>query len=298
MTAVVFADLVGSTGLYERVGGAVASRFITAFSEEMGQSFQAHQGRVVKLLGDGVFVVFEAESDAVQACLMIQRDLAARNLIVPGDDRPVQLRMGIETGEVEQIGGDCFGDAVNVAARLADLAGPEQILTTARVHAALPAALQGALHALGPVYVRGLRGPVDVYRVAWQQTDVGDETVMYDHTARRGGRAILRLSAGGVQLTLAEGGEPLAIGRGPGNALPLTDNRVSRLHATVQVSGRQFILSDLSSGGTWVYLGDQPEPLVLRRTQCFLVGRGQIGLGWDAGQGEGPVVNFHVLEIP
>ena len=75
MTTVVFTDLVGSTGLYERLGDAAASRFVTELTGLLSQVFEQHTGRVVKLLGDGLFVVFAQEGDALAACMQIQKRL-------------------------------------------------------------------------------------------------------------------------------------------------------------------------------------------------------------------------------
>jgi adenylate cyclase len=69
---------------------------------------------------------------------------------------------------------------------------------------------------------------------------------------------------------------------------------VSRLHATVEWRGGQFVLSDGSSFGTWVYMGNQTEPVVLRRTECYLVGHGQITLGCDRHADSAPLVLFSV----
>ena len=123
MTTVVFTDLVGSTGLFERLGDEAASQFVTQFTGALRLVFEQHRGRVVKLLGDGLFVVFAQESDALAACCAIQQRLLERPLRPGGDGPAVQVQIGIESGEVVEIEGDCFGDTVNSAARLADLAG-------------------------------------------------------------------------------------------------------------------------------------------------------------------------------
>ncbi len=73
MTTVVFADLVGSTGIFERLGDETAGRFVTQLTAALSATFEQHRGRVVKLLGDGLFVVFPAEDDAVEACIAIQK---------------------------------------------------------------------------------------------------------------------------------------------------------------------------------------------------------------------------------
>ena len=110
------------------------------------------------VLGDGLFVVFGSEEHAVTACIAIQERLQDKPVRPGGNERPVQMQMGIESGEVVEIAGDCYGDAVNTAARLADLAGAGQILTTQRVRGALHGSQQAKLRSLGPMYLRGKGG--------------------------------------------------------------------------------------------------------------------------------------------
>jgi hypothetical protein len=88
------------------------------------------------------------------------------------------MQLGMESGEVVEIGGDCFGDAVNTAARLADLAGGGQILTTAQVRGALPGALRSLLHSMGPLFLRGKADATEVFRVQWRDESEGEVTVM------------------------------------------------------------------------------------------------------------------------
>src|SRR5690349_16405386 len=165
MATVVFADLVGSTGIFERLGDETAGRFVTQLTTALSKTFEQHNGRVVKLLGDGLFVVFPAESDALAACVSIQQRLLEKPVYPGGTGNPVQMQMGVESGEVVEIDGDCYGDAVNSAARLADLAGAEQILTTQRVRDALGPLQQAQLRRLGPMYLRGKSEVTEIFRV-------------------------------------------------------------------------------------------------------------------------------------
>jgi len=146
--------------------------------------------------------------------------------------------------------------------------------------------------------LRGKSGPSIVYRVQWQLERDADATVMDASMMARpakGNRFALTL--GTRQVSLDAGGEPLSIGRALTNSLPVEDGRVSRLHATVEWRGDQFVLSDFSSFGTWVYLGGQAEPIVLRRAQCFLIGTGRISLGCDAATEDGPTATFRVSAV-
>lgn len=294
MTTVVFADLVGSTGIFERLGDETAGRFVTQLTGALSKTFEQHSGRVVKLLGDGLLVVFPAEGDALAACVAIQTRLQQKPVYPGGSGQPVQMQMGIEAGEIVEIDGDCYGDAVNSAARLADLAGAEQILTTQRVRDALAPVQQAQLRSLGPMYLRGKSEVTDVFGVDWQPGRDAEATIMGALMFNAGRQRLLQLSALGRTLQLEPGGEKLTLGRATTASLSINDSRVSRSHATVEWRADHFILSDASSFGTWVYLGNQGEPVALRRTECHLVGQGQITLGCERDAENAPIVFFSV----
>jgi adenylate cyclase len=294
VATVVFADLVGSTGIFERLGDETAGRFVTQLTTALSRTFEQHSGRVVKLLGDGLFVVFPAEADAIAACVAIQERLADKPVYPGGSGHAVQMQMGVEAGEVVEIDGDCYGDAVNSAARLADLAGADQILTTQRVRDALGPLLQGKLRSLGPMYLRGKSEVTEIFRVDWQPDRDADATVMGASLFKTAPQGHLELSMNGQTHKLEPRGEPITLGRATTASLSVNDSRVSRVHATVEWRGAQFVLSDASSFGTWVYVGNQSEPVVLRRTECYLVGQGEIALGCDRSAESAPLVRFAV----
>ena len=293
MTTVVFADLVGSTSMFERLGDETASRFVTQLVGALSQIFEQHSGRVVKLLGDGLFVVFPQEGDALAACISIQKRFLDQPIRPGGSGAPVQMQMGIESGEVVEIDGDCFGDTVNSAARLADLAGAAQILTTQNVWSALGPLQRACLRSLGPMHLRGKAQASHVYRVEWQSGRDEDATMMGRSMVSDAAPLVLKLVAGEQTVELQAESAKISLGRGLDAALTLNDPRVSRMHATLEWRGGQFVLSDASSYGTWVYFGNQSEAVVLRRTECYLVGSGQISAGCERKDGS-PLISFSV----
>src|SRR4051812_43318152 len=213
MASVVFADLVGSTGIFERLGDETAGRFVTQLTTAMAKIFEQHNGRVVKLLGDGLFVVFPEEGQALTACIAIQERLQQKPVRPGGTGRPVQMQMGMESGEVVEIQGDCYGDAVNTAARLADLAGADQILTTQHLRNALPPPQQEMLRSLGPMYLRGKAEVTEVYRVDWQLERDAEATVMGASMFDHGAGMPLEVTVGGLTRMLEPRGEPITLGR-------------------------------------------------------------------------------------
>ena len=292
MTTVVFTDLVGSTSLYERLGDKSASEFVTQLMGLLQGEFEQHHGRIVKLLGDGLFVVFESAGDALAACMGIQQRLLLQPMVPNGSGPPVQVQMGMESGVIVEINGDCFGDTVNSAARLADLAGGGQILATQNVWASLLPLQKVALRSIGPMYLRGRLETSHVYRVEWQSGRDEEATMAGRSMIAATKAATLELTFEGKTLLLYSKSGLLTIGRATDAGLSLNDPRVSRVHATLQWRGGNFVLTDASSYGTWVYMGNQSDGVLLRRTECTLAGVGHIVPGCERADERAPLIAF------
>ncbi len=296
MPTVIFADLVGSTGIYERLGDEAASRLVTQFTARMGVAVEQHNGRVVKLLGDGLFALFAEPADAVSASIAIQQQLRDEPMLAGAQGPPVQVQIGIESGDVVEIDGDCFGDTVNTAARLADLAGAGQVLTTENVWSVLIAMQQSFLRSIGPMYLRGKAEASQVYRVEWQPSHSDDETMVRRSMFAALPDLRLELSFGARRVRIGANSGKITIGRSREASLTVDDPRVSRVHASLVWGGGQFILSDASTSGTWVYHGNLDEAVVLRRTECILAGNGIFVPGCQRGADDAPVIAFSVSE--
>jgi adenylate cyclase len=294
MPAVVFADVVGSTDLFEQMGDATASLLMTRLTGVLGTVFEQHQGRVVKLLGDGVFAVFPDASSAITACVTLQSRFLADPVIPIGRTAPIQMQMGVESGELVEIEGDCFGDAVNSAARLADLAGADQILTTQSVWNELASGQRPSLRSLGPMHLRGKAQTTHIYRVEWQTGRDLDATAMGVSMYAPAKHQTLALTLLGRTQVFEVTDTGITIGRSADASLPVLDTRVSRVHATIRSRGGQMVLADASSFGTWVYFGNQAEAVSLRRTECILVGYGQLSLGCEIDSDKAPLIAFEV----
>ena len=167
LATVMFADLTGSTGLFERLGNGAAAQVVTGLTGWIAEVCVRHRGRVVKTLGDGVMAVFGDASRAVEAVVQMQREHVRRR--GAGCRQPLQLRVGLDCGELVEVDGDCFGDAVNVASRLCDLSGARQIWATDRVVERVPLPPPGVrFHALGLVPIRGKVQERRLFRIGWQ----------------------------------------------------------------------------------------------------------------------------------
>jgi hypothetical protein len=123
-----------------------------------------HHGRRFKLMGDGLLAEFGSVVEAVECAVALQRGLVERNANVP-DDEQINVRIGINLGEVIVEGGDCFGEGVNIAARLQQLAEPGGILVSGKVSKEVEKKLAFDFEPMGEQRVKNISEPVAVYKV-------------------------------------------------------------------------------------------------------------------------------------
>ena len=162
LAAIMFTDLVGSTAAAQRDEKAALALQVE-HERLLRPIFQEFGGREIKSTGDGFLVEFESALRAVECAIEAQRSLRSRNSSRPFD--PVTIRIGIHLGDVEERDGDIFGDAVNIAARVEPLADPGGICLSEPVQVQVRNKISHPLEKLGPRTVKGVRDPVEIYRV-------------------------------------------------------------------------------------------------------------------------------------
>jgi adenylate cyclase len=296
-TTVMFADLTGSTGVFEALGNEAATQTITHLTQRIGKICEKHGGRVVKTLGDGVLVVFPDGSSAVDAVVQLQRDHNKRKGIRKGTEL-MELQVGLDCGEIVEVDGDCYGDAVNVASRMADLSGARQIWATDSVTGQMEIPPPGVrFHALGSVAIRGKAQQRRVFRVEWQEdtaTDMmtlpGFEPATTGAQRAPGGR--IELNYLDITRDFAASELPVHLGRAREAEFVVSDRRVSRLHARIDWRNGSFVLTDLSSFGTCVRFKGAQTELPLRREECVLHDSGEIALASGFEDFTTPTLNF------
>jgi len=299
-TTVVFTDLFGSTSVFEALGNARATQAVTQITTWIAHIVESHGGRVVKMLGDGVLALFESNPAAINAVVEMQRMHQKRQVQFPASKR-LPIRIGVASGDVELVAGDCYGDAVNVAARLSDLSGPHQIWANS-------AALDGTDEAdgvrfriLGPISIRGRAEPCTVYQVEWQDdvasdflTIQADLNPLFDSSQRDVLGGQIELTWTGTSKTFNSFEMPIHIGRVHQAAFVVNDPRVSRTHARIDWRNGSIMLVDVSSYGCWVRFSGGGSDLLLRREECVLHGHGEIALGSSFADASAPLINFSV----
>lgn len=156
--AVLFADLVGSTQLYQRVGDASAFELVDRCIRTMRIAVETKRGRVVKHTGDGLMAVFRDADSAADATLAIHQTVKE---LPAAAEQKLAVRIGFHFGVVVASGTDVFGETVNFAARLAELASPGKAITSSETARRLGPEWRSVIHPLPPRVIRGLSKPVD-----------------------------------------------------------------------------------------------------------------------------------------
>lgn len=282
---VVFADLTGSTGVFEKLGNIKAAQAITSLTHRIRQICENHSGHVVKYLGDGVLILFKESRHAVEAATELQKihHDRMRHWTLPFKMR---LQVGMARGDVIEQDGDCYGDAVNVASRLSDLSGSEQILVSESVIRQLPEDFVVLSRCLGPMQIRGRTESCVVHRVEWQE-DVLSEvltmpaSLMPSSFARHDIYTPSSIELSWLDMSARFGAEelPVFLGRDPNAQFIVQDPRVSRRHAVLEWRAGKFYLKDISSYGTWVRFSNGEFIIPLRRQDCLLMLNGEMALG-------------------
>ena len=277
--AVLFADIAGSTKLYEALGDTDAKILIDEALIGMRTITKRHRGRVVKTIGDELMCVFpDAERGFLAATDM--QTLVNALVVTKGVKR--MIRIGFHAGPVIEEKGDVFGDTVNVAARMAGLAKGMQIMTTRNTVDLLPQALRASTRPIAAVAVKGKADDLAVCEVIWQETD--DLTMAAG--AMQGAEAVveLLLRHEGKELCLGAERPSAMVGRDPSCDLVLAEPKASRQHAKLEKRRDKFFLVDQSTNGTYVTFAGEPE-IALRREEVMLRRTGRIVFG-HSGSGD------------
>jgi adenylate cyclase len=164
LAAILAADVVGYASLMERDEKGTHERLTAGRRELFEPEIARHHGRVFKLMGDGLLAEFGSVVDAVECAVSLQRGLAERNAEVPENQR-VQVRIGINLGEVIVEGDDRYGEGVNIAARLEQLADPGGICVSGKVAKEVEKKLAFGFEPMGVQRVKNIAEPVQAFRV-------------------------------------------------------------------------------------------------------------------------------------
>lgn len=292
---VMFADVVGSTAMYEHMGDTAARSRISKALNTMTSICRRHRGKLVKTLGDEIMVYFLDIDMSVLAAKSIQETME--------DDRSpetvgISIRIGMQFGEAILENDDVFGDTVNVAARVASLAKARQILYPSELAMRIKTTeLSNNTRLFDRLQVKGRVEPLEVYLYSWEED--GEITNMatassFTNPAKHDQVHAVNLKYNGESFAIKSNVNQFTFGRASDCDLTTDGHLTSRIHASIVVRRGKFILIDQSTNGTFVSL-DNGHEVFLRREELTLFGVGNISLGESTLNDGALVIEFACL---
>jgi len=275
--AILFADVVGSTRLYELMGDLRARDMVAICIDVMRSATEQRQGTVIKTMGDEVMSTFPSADEALNAAAQMQQQISSHAQLKV-DGQPVSIRIGCHFGPVMLENRDVFGATVHTANRMTSQAKAGQIITTAATVERLSPEWRASCRQIDIAAIKGQGNEVALYEVLWQSEDVTSMVPAISMNSRPVRLLRLRLRANDRDLVIDEQHSSITIGRAEDNDVVIKGNLISRLHARIEINRNKFVLIDQSTNGTFVQTANGEESFV-RRDSLQIKGEGTIGLG-------------------
>lgn len=272
-TIVMFADVSGSSALFERLGNKEAMHAIQRCLKRMNRSIEGYQGKTLQIIGDELLARFDSAEDACQAAVDMQRRIAS---LPPASGHKLNIRVGLHAGMVTEADGKISGDVVTNAARIAGLSRSTQVVGSSALVAELA---KNGVHTaklapeLGSITENGIR--VELFHIYWPGHGVP--------TAALGPQSVLPTERLCIRYRgnthLLDARNPLlTLGRDLNCKLIIEDRKASRQHARIEKRDDGYYLVDNSSNGSFVYIEGRQE-ILLRKHDLLLEGKGRICFG-------------------
>jgi class 3 adenylate cyclase len=288
--AILFADISGSTRLYEILGDVAARTKVADCLEMLTAVIKQHNGTVIKTIGDEIMCTFPTSEDAANAACemheMLEDDITEQTAAGPIS---LSIRVGMHFGPAILEAGDVFGDAVNVAARMASMAKGNQIITTQNAVDEMSPIMRASTRFIDRAPVKGKKETMDIFEVLWQQEDVtrmstGVITPQQTEPVR------MRLTYQNDSVVLDGEITQIVMGRSKSADLTVNETLASRQHVRIEHRRGKFFIIDQSTNGTYVHC--ENDESFLRREEMPLSGNGMISLGRSFTENPQEVVHF------
>jgi class 3 adenylate cyclase len=291
--AVLFADLVGSTRLYDALGDREAHGITAGCLSGIIQIVERLGGEVIKTIGDEVMATF-LTADAAFGCA--EAIIAGVRGGTLGSEKSPGVHVGFHFGPVIEEAGDVFGDTVNVAAHMVAMAENQRILTTGPTAAHLDDGMRKRLRRIDRVEIKGRRDPIDVFELTTGNETLIRFTEAAPTEAPAAAEPSLTLFCGERRHVLTGQHCCLTIGRDENNDVVLSSPSASRFHARIEWRRHAFYLVDRSTNGTLV-VHESGRVTTLRREWLRIDGSGSFGVGGSTQARPDEPIRFECREI-
>lgn len=291
--AILFADVVGSTQLYDKFGDTKASETVAACLSVMKDSTHEFNGTVIKTIGDEVMATFSDVDDAMRAAIMMQTQITADNKV---EGRiPVSIRIGCHFGPVVQEQNDIFGAAVHTANRMTSQAKARQVVISGETVKKMTDKFKEQTRQIDVASVRGRIDEVALYELLWNPDEATSMLPTIEWEGRGKNVSKVELSFRDQSIEVNDQRKSVSLGRADDNDLVIKGNLISRIHAKIEMRRGKILLIDQSTNGTFLQNIEGDETFV-RRDSIELHGEGTIGLGRTEEPGSSLSVHFKIVE--
>jgi adenylate cyclase len=290
--AVLFADICGSTALYENLGDDLARKTISRCINTLSSKAAEFQGTLIKTIGDEIMVTFTSAEAAFNAACAMQAAVANEQ---PSSGVPLHIRIGFNYGDVIKEAGDVFGNTVNIAARVAAITRAGQSMSTQAVFDALPDNLRSKMRKIMRAEFKGKQELHEIYQIISEQDDM--------LSTRIGMPAFRKPPDNNEELTLRYRDQTIKInkerrsvvlGREESCDLVVHNDLASRQHVRIEWRFGKFIISDQSTNGTYIRSNDA-NVVHITREEAVLRGNGSISLGQSFAERPSDLVVFSII---
>jgi adenylate cyclase len=273
-TTVMFADVLGGADLIAKAGDATAVGALAACLERLRKTAEGCGGRVVSRSSDKLMVLAASPDAAADAAAAMH---TALDSMPQYTDVKLALGIGFHHGPVIQKGDEVFGDTVNLAARLVELAASGQIVTTRETAHDLSPLYRAWLRKLYSIDIKGRSGQVALCELVWRADD--NATLFAKKKAdTRLTATVLTLTYRDKKVQRRRDRDAVTFGRGDDCGIQVLDDQASRLHCTIERRQDKWVLADHSTNGTYVTMDGSTEVLI-QREEIILGTKGRLAFG-------------------
>lgn len=290
IVAVLYADVSGSTKLYEKVGDEIARADIKVCLDLLSNIAANRQGKTLKTIGDEVMCIFPNPVNAALAAQEMHQELREASELGKFQSGSVRVKIGWHYGPVEWRHGDAVGEASVTAQQIINMAKAEEILTSSQSIDALPEELKDSSNFVDSVAAEAWAGKLEIYSMTWEEAE--DATVISTGSSEKIKPQVeLSLSYKGEVIRMNDVRRQIRIGRDPSIELVVNGRFTSRLHAEIIYRHGHFTLYDKSTNGS-VVIDKNNTMKRLHREECVLSGDGLISFGGPPDIDPDAVVHF------
>jgi adenylate cyclase len=293
--AVLFADVCGSTALYESLGDDPARQVIMKCIETMCSKIPVYHGSLIKTIGDEIMCVFPGAEDAFHAACALQLAIKKER---PVNGTPMYIRIGFNYGDVINESNDVYGNTVNIAARVAAITRAGQIMATQSVFDELPENLRKQMRQILRAEFKGTQDRLSVYQVLSEADDLLNTRIgipSYRKTLENISEMTLHYR--GQQIKINNECRNVMLGREETCEVIVQNDFASRQHVRIEYRFGKFVIADQSTNGTYILSSDGHVVRIIRE-ETVLHGKGSISLGQSFNDNPTDLVEFSIFSIP